>query len=131
MTLRDRLRTVRARLDAARAELRALAVAMGDPRTPRYAKAIAGVTLALAASPIDPVPDFLPVVGYLDDLVFVPVGVYLARRAVPDPVLADAREAPADDPRSRRARLVGAALVVLGWAAVAVAGAWVGLRLLG
>lgn len=96
----------------------ALAVALGDARTPRRAKVVIALTVGLAASPVDPIPDFVPVLGYLDDLVFVPLGVWLARALVPDLVLADARERAAAGTVPRRVRWGVAALVVLGWATV-------------
>ena len=111
MTLRDRLSALRHEVDA-------LAVAMVDPRTPWYAKAVLGFTVGLAASPMDPVPDFVPVLGYLDDLLFVPAGAWLARRLTPDDVLADARSR-ANEGEVGRARWVVAVLVVLGWALTA------------
>ncbi len=82
---RDRARDLRR-------EVTALAIAGRDPRTPWYSKAIVLVTVGLAVSPIDPIPDFIPVLGYADDMVFIPVGVYLARKGIPDDVMAEARE---------------------------------------
>lgn len=75
-----------------RHEVTALAIAGRDPRTPWYSKAIVLVTVGLAVSPIDPIPDFIPVLGYADDVVFIPLGVYLARRGIPEVVMVDARE---------------------------------------
>jgi uncharacterized membrane protein YkvA (DUF1232 family) len=62
-----------------------------DPRTPLSAKLMAGLVVAYAFSPIDLIPDFIPVLGYLDDLILLPLGVYLTIRLIPPPVLADAR----------------------------------------
>lgn len=121
MTLRERIADVRD-------ELRALGVALGDPRTPTHAKVIAGLTLGLAASPIDPIPDFVPVLGLVDDAVFVPAGVYLARRTIPGDVMEAAREAEGRNPESSSRRLLGAVLVVLLWAATATALGWVVVR---
>lgn len=72
-------------------ETYALYVAYRDPRTPRLARLVAGATLAYAFSPIDLVPDFVPVLGYLDDLLIVPAGVALAVRLVPPEVMAESR----------------------------------------
>jgi len=69
----------------------ALWLAARDPRVPWYAKALAGGVAAYALSPIDLIPDFIPVVGYLDDLILVPLGVGLAVRMIPAPVMADLR----------------------------------------
>lgn len=104
-----------------RDEVEALAVASRDPRTPWYAKGLILVTVGLAVSPIDPIPDFIPVLGYLDDLVLVPTGAYLARRAMPDAVLADARETAAEaDGMSETIGWFVAVLVVLAWLALAL-----------
>lgn len=66
-------------------------LACRDPRTPWYAKVLAGGIVAYALSPIDLIPDFVPVLGYLDDLIIVPLGIALAVRMIPEPVLADCR----------------------------------------
>jgi len=63
-----------------------------DKRTPWYAKAIAALTVGYALSPIDLIPDFIPVLGYLDDLLIVPAGIALALRLTPREVVSDARE---------------------------------------
>ncbi|EJZ23334.1 DUF1232 domain-containing protein [Rhizobium sp. Pop5] len=70
----------------------ALWLAAGDRRVPRYAKGVAGAVAAYALSPIDLIPDFIPVLGYLDDLVIVPLGILLATRLVPADVMRELRE---------------------------------------
>jgi len=75
-----------------RIEVFALYLASRDPRTPWYAKALVLGVIAYAFSPIDLVPDFIPLLGYLDDLVLIPMGIWLARRMVPDEVMIDARQ---------------------------------------
>ena len=62
-----------------------------DPRTPWYAKAVAGLIVAYAISPIDLIPDFIPVLGYLDEVILLPLAIALALRLIPEPVIADAR----------------------------------------
>ena len=92
-----------------------------DPRTPWHAKAVAVLVAAYAFSPIDLIPDFIPVLGYLDDLILVPAGLWLAIRLIPPHVLAEHRataEAAADNPVSRWAGYTiqviwGASLVFL------------------
>ena len=69
----------------------AIYLASRDPRVPWYAKALAIGVAAYALSPIDLIPDFIPVIGYLDDLVIVPLGLWLAYRLIPDHIIADAR----------------------------------------
>lgn len=74
-----------------KAESFALYLAARDPRTPWYAKLLIAGIVAYALSPIDLIPDFVPVLGYLDDLILIPLGIALAIRLVPPPVLADCR----------------------------------------
>jgi uncharacterized membrane protein YkvA (DUF1232 family) len=70
----------------------ALYLACRDPRTPWFAKAIAGVIVAYALSPVDLIPDFIPILGYLDDLVIVPAGLALAIKLIPPSVMMECRE---------------------------------------
>ena len=69
----------------------ALYLACRDPRTPWYAKALAAVVAAYALSPIDLIPDFIPILGYLDDLMIVPLGIALTIKLIPKDVLEDCR----------------------------------------
>ncbi len=71
----------------------AIALAVRDPRVPWYAKAVGACVVAYALSPIDLIPDFVPVLGYLDDLVLVPLGLLLVLRLIPADVLAEHRVA--------------------------------------
>jgi uncharacterized membrane protein YkvA (DUF1232 family) len=92
----------------------AVFLAARDPRTPRAARLLAMAVAAYALSPIDLIPDFVPIVGYLDDLVIVPVGLWLVIRMLPPEVLATARsraQALVDRPRSR----IAAVLIVIVW----------------
>src|SRR5690349_10291600 len=70
----------------------ALWLAARDPRVPWYAKAVAAAVAAYALSPIDLIPDFIPVLGYLDDLIIVPLGILLALKLVPPHLMAEFRE---------------------------------------
>lgn len=70
----------------------ALYLACKDPRTPWYAKVFAGCVVAYAFSPIDLIPDFIPILGYLDDLVLLPIGVVLALKMIPPDVFAECRQ---------------------------------------
>jgi uncharacterized membrane protein YkvA (DUF1232 family) len=91
----------------------AVALAMRDPRVPWYAKAIGACVVAYALSPIDLIPDFIPVIGYLDDLVLVPLGLVLMLRLIPPEVLAEHRAAAAA--KSLPVSYAGAAAVILVW----------------
>ena len=96
-------------------------IAARDPRTPLVAKLLAGAVAAYAFSPIDLIPDFIPVLGLLDDLLIVPLGVWAVLKLVPAPLLAEYREEAArlaEQPISRRA----AAIIIALWiAAIALA----------
>lgn len=74
-----------------RRDIVALWLAARDRRVPWYAKAVAGGVAAYALSPIDLIPDFIPVLGYLDDLLIVPLGIMLAVRLIPSDVMAELR----------------------------------------
>ncbi len=73
-------------------EVYALYLAYKDKRTPWYAKVFTATVVAYAFSPIDLIPDFIPVFGYLDDLVLVPLGAFLAIRMIPTEVMSECRE---------------------------------------
>lgn len=104
-------------------EVRVLAVAVRDPRTPRIAKLIGIVVVAYALSPLDLIPDPIPVLGYLDDLILLPLGIWLVLRLVPSEVMEDSRAKVRDLPRSK-AGTVAAVVVVLVWIAVAGLTIW-------
>ncbi|GMA17416.1 DUF1232 domain-containing protein [Deinococcus metallilatus] len=102
-----------------KAELLALSFAARDPRTPWPARALALLVLAYALSPIDLIPDFIPVLGQLDDLLLVPAGLWLALRLIPAEVLADARARAAAHP-ARLARSAWGLALMLALYALAV-----------
>ena len=103
-----------------KAETFALYLAARDPRTPWYAKlAVAGI-VAYAFSPIDLIPDFVPVLGYLDDLVLIPAGIALAMKLVPDQVLMECRaQAQEIIQNGKPVSRVAAAVIVVIWLALA------------
>lgn len=122
MALLDRLRDSARRL---KRELTALVFVARDARTPWHAKLLLAVVLAYAASPIDLIPDFIPVFGYLDDLLLLPIGIWLALRLIPPQVMADAR-ARADHHAQRGSTdYRAAAVIVLIWLGAAwLTGSW-------
>lgn len=100
----------------------ALWIAARDPRTPWYAKVVAGMVAAYALSPIDLIPDFVPVLGYLDDLLIVPLGILFVTRLIPAPLMAEYRMLAGrreGKPVSRAAAIVIVALWILLFAAFA------------
>ena len=101
-------------------ELFALYLAARHPRTPWYAKLVVAGCFAYAVTPVDLFPDALPILGIVDDLIFVPLAVALAVRFIPSPVLAECRGRAHErlDARAKTPWLVIAAV----WAALAAAG---------
>jgi uncharacterized membrane protein YkvA (DUF1232 family) len=94
----------------------ALYLASRDPRTPWYAKLLTAAIVAYAFSPIDLIPDFVPVLGYLDDLVLIPAGIALAVKLIPQPVLCDCRTRAQDAMKNGKpVNRVAGALIVLIW----------------
>lgn len=106
----------------------ALALAARDPRVPWYAKAVAACVAAYALSPIDLIPDFIPILGYLDDVILVPLGIALAIRLIPPAIFQEHREAAAARGANRPASRVGAAIIVIIWITLT---AWVVASLAG
>ena len=102
----------------------ALYLAGQDARTPWLAKAVAAAVVAYALSPVDLIPDFIPIIGYLDDLLLVPLGIMLAVRLIPRELMEEFREAASD--RERLPSNTTAAIwIVCIWAVACVAfGAW-------
>lgn len=92
-------------------EIFAVWIAARDPRTPVAAKVVGGIIAAYAISPIDLIPDFIPVLGYLDDLLIVPLGLMLAVRLIPDALMIEFRERA--DIMSERPRSILAAVVIV------------------
>jgi len=100
-----------------------LYLACRDPRTPWHVKVFAGGVVSYAISPIDFIPDFIPVIGHLDDLIVVPLGIALAVKMIPEPVLVDCRAmalAAAEKPTSRTAAVV----IIAIWIALAGLVVW-------
>jgi uncharacterized membrane protein YkvA (DUF1232 family) len=102
---------------AIKRDIGALWLAARDPRVPWHAKLLAGAVAAYALSPIDLIPDFIPVLGYLDDLIIVPLGIWAAVKLIPPPIMAELRENAVAHrpPRS----LAGLAAILLIWIAAA------------
>ena len=104
------------RADQLRAETYAIYLAYKDPRVPWYAKFLIACVVGYAFSPIDPIPDFIPILGYVDDLILVPIGIALAIKMIPLAVLADCREkAHAAMAQKRPRNWVAASVVIAIW----------------
>jgi len=110
-------------------DVHALYLTARDPRVPWYAKALAVVVAAYALSPIDLIPDFIPVLGYLDDLILVPLGILLTVRLIPPEVMNEHRRRAAAATGRPVSLAAGAAIVVVWVASLAVCG-WLVARYL-
>jgi uncharacterized membrane protein YkvA (DUF1232 family) len=102
----------------------ALYLAARDPRVPWYAKAVAACVAVYALSPIDLIPDFIPILGYLDDLILVPLGIWLAIRLIPPSLLAEHRQAAMARHQPRPISWIGAAIILGLWGLVGGAIVW-------
>ena len=104
----------------------ALYLASKDPRVPWYAKALAIFVAGYALSPIDLIPDFIPVLGYIDDMILLPIGIWLVIRMIQPKIMAQHRQAAArlDWPVSRKA----AVAIIAIWIGAATLCAWSGYR---
>jgi uncharacterized membrane protein YkvA (DUF1232 family) len=98
-------------------------LAARDPRTPWYAKLVAAGVAAYALSPIDLIPDFVPVLGYLDDIIIVPLGILLVLKLIPSDLMTEFR-AEAAQIEERPKSYVGAAIVVTLWIGAAFLILW-------
>jgi uncharacterized membrane protein YkvA (DUF1232 family) len=98
-----------------RNEIYALYFAARDPRTPWYAKVLAAFIIGYALSPIDLIPDFIPVLGYLDDLIIVPAGIALLIKIIPNGVLQECREKAHSQPISIKRNWVAGTIIILVW----------------
>ena len=110
------LAALRNRARELKIELIALALAARHPGTPWYARLVVAGCVAYALTPVDLIPDAIPVVGFIDDLIFIPLAVALAVRFIPAPVLADCRA------RSREIEARAPRLSYLSW--IVISAAW-------
>lgn len=109
------------------ADIFALYLAARDPRTPWYARLLVAGIVAYAFSPIDLIPDFVPVLGYLDDLILIPMGIALAIKLIPDSVLAQCRAQAQETIENGKpvSRIAGVLIVIIWVVFVAFCIMWV------
>jgi uncharacterized membrane protein YkvA (DUF1232 family) len=112
---------------AMKRDVHAVYLASRDPRVPWPAKMLAICIAAYALSPIDLIPDFIPVLGYLDDAILLPLGVLLVVRMIPPNVMAEHRAA-AEIAAARPQSLAGAAAIVAIWIALSAGVSWLVYR---
>jgi uncharacterized membrane protein YkvA (DUF1232 family) len=107
---------VKQRVGKLKMETYAIYLAYKDPRVPWYAKLFAACVIGYALSPIDLIPDFIPVLGYLDDLVLIPLGIALAMKMIPQTVLTECREkAQTTMNQNKPTNWVAAGIIVVIW----------------
>jgi len=122
------LAQLKARARELKREAYAIFIAARDPRTPWYVKALVFFVVAHTFSPIDLIPDFIPILGYLDDLIITPGGIWLAVRLIPPDMMAEARATAAIRGMEGNAGRVGAILIIVAWTLAAVGAAYFFLR---
>lgn len=113
--LREPIQDLKARAIQIRKDIPALYLAYRHPRTPRLAKILAIVIVAYALSPIDLIPDFIPVLGWIDDVVLLPLGIAILLQLIPDDVMKECRHRAAQQSLTTRGRIVAAVLIGLIW----------------
>ncbi len=117
--------TLKQRAHALKREAYALYIAARDPRVPWYARFFMGLVLAHTFSPIDLIPDFIPVLGYLDDLIVTPLGIALALKMIPAEVMTEARgQAEMLLQQGRPISRAGAIMVIMIWLAIIAVVVW-------
>jgi uncharacterized membrane protein YkvA (DUF1232 family) len=109
------LEKLKSRARALKNEAFAVYLAAKDPRTPWCARALIYFVVAHTFSPIDLIPDFIPVLGYLDDIIITPGGLWLAVRMIPPEVLEEARAKVATSGLERSVGYVGAGIIIIIW----------------
>lgn len=113
------LRQWKKRAQKLKSEIYALCLAYRDPRVPWYGKLLAATIIGYALSPIDLIPDFIPFLGLLDDLVLLPFGIMLLIKIIPEEILAEYREkAKAEPITAEKRNWVAAAVILLIWIAL-------------
>ena len=115
---------LRAKADALGRETLALWYALRHPRTPFAAKVVAAIVVAYAVSPIDLIPDFIPVLGLLDDLVLLPLGIALCLKLLPADVMSECRERARESVERPRSYTAAVVIALLWIAALALIGWW-------
>ena len=116
----NRLNSWRQKVRQLKTETYALYLAYRDPRTPWYARLFAAIVVGYAFSPLDLIPDFIPILGLLDDLILIPLGIVVARKLIPAAVMADSRvKAEKLRAEGKPANRLAAAIIIIIWLGLA------------
>ena len=128
--IRQAIGTWQGRARQLKRETYALFLAYRDPRVPWYAKAFAAGVVAYAFSPLDLIPDFVPILGYLDDLILLPLGIALALKMIPPAVMAESRIKAQERLSGERPRnwIVGGMIVAI-WLLLAALAVFLAVRI--
>jgi len=110
-----KLESLKERAEQLKRNLYILYLAYKHPKTPIYAKIWAGLVIAYALSPIDLIPDFIPVLGYLDDLVVLPIGILIAIKLIPKEVLKECKEKEANLEDAKQKGVIAAMFIGIIW----------------
>ena len=114
--MKQYIENLKKRANTLKRETYALYLAYNDPRVPWYAKVVYACTVGYALSPIDLIPDFIPVLGYLDDLIIVPAGLTLAKKLIPEEVMSQCRsKAEMQMNQKEPKNYVAAAIIIAIW----------------
>jgi uncharacterized membrane protein YkvA (DUF1232 family) len=120
------IRSWKAKSKQLKNDVYALYLASKHPKTPWYAKALAILIIGYALSPVDLIPDFIPVIGYIDDLLLIPAGISLLIRMIPKEILEECREkARSQSIGKKQINWIAGAIIILIW----LSAAYVVLRL--
>lgn len=96
-------------------EIYTLYLASKDPAIPFAAKVVIVITVAYALSPIDLIPDFIPIIGYLDDLLILPLGIWLSLKLIPKPLLERYRQMATEQLQQQKPNFIMAAFIIIVW----------------
>lgn len=119
-----KMRMLKGGVASLRQNVHALFLAARHPDVSWHAKAVIGLVVAYALSPIDFIPDFIPVLGWLDDLVLVPLGIWLAIRLIPPDVWRECQATARVQRRDLGKSFLAAAVIVILWIAITALVAW-------
>jgi uncharacterized membrane protein YkvA (DUF1232 family) len=111
----EAMETFRKELKKIKEDIFVIAEAYKHPETPFYIKVFAMIVVAYAFSPIDLIPDFIPIIGYLDDLILVPLGIAILLKLIPDHVIQDSREKVAAAGKIKKKNWIAGTVIILLW----------------
>jgi len=110
-----RIQNLKKRADELKINIILLYNAYKHPNTPWYAKVVTIITIAYALSPIDLIPDFIPILGYLDDLLIVPAGIVLSLKLIPKDIIEECRDMKEDNKDIKRKGIIAGIIISVFW----------------